>query len=118
MRLTPNFTLDEFRCPCCRDVNQKNAEILAKQLQPVRDVFGPMLIESGFRCPRWNEHAGGKLFSQHLVGLAADIRVEDDADRYRLLKLLIDFHFPRLGIGARIIHADIGTVTGPLIWVY
>jgi uncharacterized protein YcbK (DUF882 family) len=116
--LTPNFTLDEFRCPCCRDVRHDSALALAKRLQMVRDVYGPMRIVSGFRCPRQNEYVGGRLFSQHLTGLAADIRVEDDADRYRLLKLLIDFHFPRLGIGKGFIHADIGTITGPVIWTY
>jgi uncharacterized protein YcbK (DUF882 family) len=117
-QLTPNFTLDEFRCPCCRDVRHDSALALAKRLQMVRDVYGPMRIVSGFRCPRQNEHVGGKMFSQHLVGLAADILCFDDADRYRLLKLLIDLHFLRLGIGSGFIHADIGAVTGPLIWVY
>jgi uncharacterized protein YcbK (DUF882 family) len=117
-QLTHNFSLDEFRCPCCHDVRQDSALALAKRLQMVRDVYGPMRIVSGFRCPRQNEHAGGKTFSQHLTGLAADILCVDDADRYRLLKLLIEFHFPRLGIGSGIIHADIGIVSGPLIWVY
>lgn len=117
-RLTPNFILDEFRCPCCRDVRHDSALALAKRLQMVRDVYGPIRIVSGFRCPRQNEHVGGKMFSQHLAGLAADIACTDDANRYRLLKLLIDFHLPRLGIGKEFIHADICTISVPLIWVY
>jgi uncharacterized protein YcbK (DUF882 family) len=118
MRLTPNFRLDEFRCRHCGDVNAANAHILAQQLQQVRDIYGPMRIVSGFRCKVQNELEHGAFYSQHLVGLAADIACDNDQDRYRLLKLLIDFHFPRLGIGAHIIHADIGTITGPIIWVY
>jgi uncharacterized protein YcbK (DUF882 family) len=118
MSLTTNFSLDEFRCRHCGDVNAANAHALAQRLQQVRDVYGPMKIVSGFRCQVHNELIGGKTFSQHLVGLAADLECDNDPDRYRLLKLLIDFHFPRIGIGAHIIHADIGTITGPLIWVY
>jgi uncharacterized protein YcbK (DUF882 family) len=118
MQLTPNFTLDEFRCRHCGDVNEKAARALAIRLQMVRDIYGVMRIVSGFRCPVQNELVGGKMFSQHLCGLAADIACDDDADRRRLLKLLIDLGFPRLGIGQHIIHADIGTITGPLIWVY
>lgn len=118
MSLTTNFNLDEFRCRHCGDVNAANAHILAQRLQQVRDTYGPMRIVSGFRCKVQNELEDGAFYSQHLVGLAADIACDNDPDRYRLLKLLIDFHFPRLGIGAHIIHADIGTITGPLIWVY
>jgi len=117
-RLTDHFALDEFRCPCCHDVNEAAARALATRLEEVRLEFGPMRIESGFRCPRQNEHVGGRPFSQHLVGLAADIQCTDDADRYRLMMLLLSLGFKRLGIGKTIIHADIGTITGPVIWTY
>lgn len=117
-RLTPNFHLDEFRCKCCGQVNTPAATMLARRLQEVRDEYGVMRIVSGFRCPKQNELVGGKMFSQHLVGLAADIACDDDVDRRRLLLLLLQFGFPRLGIGQHIIHADIGTITGPVIWVY
>lgn len=77
-----------------------------------------MEIASGFRCPRQNELAGGRPFSQHLVGLAADIVCTTDSDRFELVRLLLNFGFRRIGIGRRIVHADIATVTGPLIWTY
>ena len=118
IRLTDHFTLDEFRCPCCGQVNAAAATMLAKRLQPVRDVYGVMRIVSGFRCPKHNAAEGGKQFSQHLCGLAADIECTSDADRLELLSLLISNGFPRLGVGRSIIHADIGTITGPLLWVY
>jgi uncharacterized protein YcbK (DUF882 family) len=92
--------------------------MLARRLQEARNEYGLMRIVSGFRCPRHNEKVGGKTFSQHLVGLAADIECDDDVSRRHLLLLLLAYGFPRLGIGQHIIHADIGTITGPIIWVY
>lgn len=116
--LTPNFTLDEFRCKCCGQVNTPAATRLAIELQKVRNEYGVLRIISGFRCQRQNEKVGGKMFSQHLVGLAADIACDDDISRRRLLGLLLCYPFPRIGISQHFIHTDIGTITGPLIWVY
>ena len=87
-------------------------------LQHVRDEYGPIRIISGFRCARQNEKVGGKMFSQHLIGLAADIACDDDVSRRHLLMLLLGYQFQRIGIAKTYIHADIGTITGPLIWVY
>jgi uncharacterized protein YcbK (DUF882 family) len=117
-QLTPNFTLDEFRCPCCGDVIEVAARALAERLQPVRDNYGPINISSGYRCQKHNQIVGGRPFSQHLCGLAADIACSGDADRFQLISLLLDYNFKRIGIGKLIIHADIGTITGPVIWVY
>ena len=117
-QLTPNFSLDEFRCSCCGQVNTPAATRLAIELQHVRDEYGPIRIISSFRCQHQNDKVGGKLFSQHLVGLAADIACDDDISRRHLLTLLLAYQFPRIGIGQYFIHADLGTITGPLIWVY
>ena len=42
-------------------------------LQPLRDRFGPIRINSGYRCPELNEAVGGVANSHHLRGEAADI---------------------------------------------
>lgn len=117
-QLTPNFNLDEFKCKCCGQVNTPAATRLARELQKVRDEYGVMRIISSFRCQHQNDLVGGKMFSQHLVGLAADIACNDDVSRRHLLMLLLGYQFPRIGISQNFIHADIGTITGPLIWVY
>lgn len=91
---------------------------MAERLEPVREAFGPVLISSGFRCPDHNARKGGVLFSQHLAGLAADIACTGDGDRYTLVMALLDNGFKRIGIAARHVHADIGTITGPVIWTY
>ncbi|OQB08353.1 MAG: Peptidase M15 [Parcubacteria group bacterium ADurb.Bin216] len=40
--------------------------------QPVRNVFGPIRINSGFRCPELNTFIGGSSTSNHLLGEAGD----------------------------------------------
>ena len=117
-QLTPHFNLDEFRCPCCHDVIEAAAQRLAVTLEPVRDDFGPIYISSGYRCPKHNYDLRGALFSQHLLGLAADLAIDGDAARFTLISSLLAHGFKRLGIAARHIHADLGQPSGPVIWTY
>ena len=42
-------------------------------LQPIRDKFGTIAINSGYRCPEVNAEVGGSRNSQHMRGEAADI---------------------------------------------
>jgi len=118
VQLTPHFKLSEFRCKCCGKVHQQSAKLLAIALEEIRPNTGPIQIVSGFRCSKQNKSVGGKPDSQHLIGLAVDISVIDDAHRHKLLKHLLLFGFPRIGIGKDVIHADLGATTGPVVWTY
>jgi Uncharacterized protein conserved in bacteria len=55
-----------------------------KILEPLRQHFGVIRINSGFRCPRLNQRIGGVGNSQHQFGEAADIRCsnKDIARKY------------------------------------
>ena len=45
-------------------------------LQPLRDKLGkPIIISSGYRCPKLNKLVGGVSNSQHLLGQAVDFKV-------------------------------------------
>jgi hypothetical protein len=50
-------------------------------VQPVRDHFGPTVINSGYRSPELNEAVGGSSKSQHCKGEAADIEVPGVANK-------------------------------------
>jgi zinc D-Ala-D-Ala carboxypeptidase len=118
-QLTPHFTLDEFRCPCCGHVIEAAAQRLATQLEKARAPFNAgMTLISAYRCTHLNGQVNGKKNSQHLFGLAADIACVTDAARFRLIASLLGAGFKRLGIGSDYIHADIGIITGPCIWTY
>lgn len=50
-------------------------------LEPLRENFGKRIrINSGYRCKRLNRCVGGVENSQHLLGLAADITSDNNAD--------------------------------------
>lgn len=72
--LTENFNLREFQCACCGQV--KLHPLLVYQLQLLRERIGkPILVNSGYRCPKHNAAVGGAPQSYHLRGMAADIQV-------------------------------------------
>ena len=88
MNLTPNFTLDELtrsdyavrhgidNTPPA-DVRE-NLEVLAHGLERVRAILGsPVLVSSGYRCPKLNSALKSKNTSAHLKGLAADFTAPD-----------------------------------------
>lgn len=84
IRLSKNFTLTEFtksQTALRQGIDNRpgtihlhNAKLLfGNVVQPVRDHFGPTVINSGYRGPALNEAVGGSSKSQHCKGEAADI---------------------------------------------
>jgi len=68
------------------------AALVEHVLDPLREAWGaPIIVTSGYRCPRLNTAVGGAAASQHTKGEAADIRTVSDtpADNMRLLRLLL-----------------------------
>lgn len=67
----------------------KNLENLVKHcLDPLREAWGaPIIVNSGFRCPKVNSLVGGKWNSQHMLGMAADIRPVHSSDCDKLFSL-------------------------------
>jgi uncharacterized protein YcbK (DUF882 family) len=69
------FKLSEFACPCCKRVMLHPT--LLKKLVKFREMIGkPIYITSGYRCAEYNQKVGGIKSSYHLLGLAADIKIE------------------------------------------
>jgi uncharacterized protein YcbK (DUF882 family) len=79
MKLTNNFSLEEFECKCgCKtpEFVKKNIIELADNLQVLRDFVGRLDLTNAYRCKEHNSDVGGSTNSQHLVGKAADIKSE------------------------------------------
>jgi uncharacterized protein YcbK (DUF882 family) len=99
------FNMDEFKCPCCGEVNI-NEEFIEK-LDKARYLANiPFKITSGYRCPKHNKEIGGSPTSSHMKGLAVDIACENSSDRYRIIEACINVGLKRLGIGENFIHID------------
>lgn len=105
-QLTPNFYRDEFACRCGCGFDDIDRGLVAK-LQLVREEIGnPIKITSGCRCAKRNIEEGGKTFSAHLAGFAADISCTQSNKRMTLLPVLCKF-FRRVGPKDSFIHIDI-----------
>ena len=75
-RLAPDFKVRELRCRDGSDTVMVD-ETLTVVLQCIREHFGkPVTITSGYRTAAHNAAVGGAKSSQHLLGRAADIRVD------------------------------------------
>ena len=75
--LALDFRVREFRCKDGSDEILVD-EALVLLLQCIREHFGKAVtITSGYRTPAHNAKVGGSRSSQHLLGRAADIQVQD-----------------------------------------
>jgi uncharacterized protein YcbK (DUF882 family) len=114
--LTKDFSLKEFACKCCGKVEVDKK--LVTLLQDMRDIVGPLVIESGYRCEKHNAEVGGGKNSAHLRGKAADIRCYTPRLRYDLL-CVVPTRFTRFGVGENLIHVDVDdSLDQDVAWTY
>ena len=76
------------------DVKKRLKLLIELILDPLREAYGaPIIVDSGYRCPKLNKSVGGSSTSQHKTGEAADIRTvkdtpEENKKLYNLIKKL------------------------------
>ena len=111
--LSRNFSRHEFACKCgCGEAEV--SPFLIEVLQRLRDILGvPITVTSGRRCAKHNAAVGGAKNSQHLLGLAADIRAEGwtAKDLLRVLKILVRANALYVGyayvVTENVVHIDV-----------
>ena len=124
IRLSRNFVLSEFNCPCgnCQTTVEDISMNLIYKLQQLRDKFKlPIKIASGYRCREHNLAIGGAPKSQHMQGKAVDIDTKHLSahDKHRLIQFIFSLGaFGGVGIGAGKIHIDVRTTDKPVFWFY
>lgn len=75
-RAGPHFRVREFRCKDGSDAVLIHPALVAL-LETIRGRFQkPVVINSAYRTAQHNRRVGGSPGSKHLVGMAADIRIE------------------------------------------
>lgn len=116
MKLTKNFNSDEFACKDGTKVPKQyfsNVKKLAENLQVLRDHLGkPIIINSGYRSPKYNKSVGGASASKHLLAEAGDIRVSGMTSKQvhsEILKLIAEgkMHNGGLGLYNNFVHYDV-----------
>ena len=84
MNLSKNFTLDELIVTSTSGSNippgihkEKLLYVANYLAQPIRDRWGVVIVNSGYRSEAVNAAIGGSKTSQHPRGEAIDIRTPD-----------------------------------------
>lgn len=98
--ISRNFKVSEFRCKDGSDKILVDVDFVQNYLQKIRDFFGPVTINSGYRTKAYNTRVGGAKSSYHLQGRAFDIVAKGFSARE-----VAEFA-SRLGINGVIFYAD------------
>lgn len=83
-RISAHFSLSEFNChsgePVPRDLAPNVEHLVLTVLEPLRGMWGPIAVISGWRSRAWNTRVGGADDSTHVTGMGADVRPLRPAD--------------------------------------
>lgn len=104
MNMTPNFSLRELSCPCCKVCNVQQSS--ANRLQKMRDRLNrPVKINSAYRCLEHNRKVGGEPKSKHMEGIAFDVRCLPH-ERYEMIKAAYEVGFTCIIVYPTWLHVD------------
>jgi zinc D-Ala-D-Ala carboxypeptidase len=125
-----HFSFAEFACKCngrfksCRRIWIHRGHV--RRLEAYRDrVGGQVIIESGCRCKGRNDEVGGASMSQHMFGLATDVRGLRSLGQKLEAKAFAGLGYKRSN--KKVIHVDSrdlgdhntgGSPAHPITWVY
>lgn len=79
------------------DVKRRLELLVENILDPLRAAWGaPLIVTSGYRCPKLNAAVGGAKSSQHMSGEAVDIRTVSDlpAENKKLFDMIQKLRLP------------------------
>ena len=110
------FKLSDFDCQETGE-NRMEAEFIEK-LDELREACGfPFIITSGYRSPEHSIERRKKAPGTHAQGIAADIRVNGGAQRFKIVEMAHKLKFGGIGVAKSFVHVDIREKT-PVLWCY
>ena len=120
--LSEHFSRAEMACKCCHGLPVNGmSQALLDGLEKLRTAIGnkPIHVTCGYRCQHHNFEIGGVRDSQHVLGKAADIWVEEYSSYY--LGSICQEIFDGVGIYLEedFVHVDMrsnGTEAGTYTW--
>ena len=116
--LTNYFTHDEVKCKCNGEFCDGSRGLTTHThacLNVLRAKLGrPLIVNSGYRCPKYNELKGGAEHSKHKLGEAVDLHAPTQLEREEISELAL-----KNGFNCRIyydtfIHIDTRDIDGKL----
>jgi uncharacterized protein YcbK (DUF882 family) len=113
------YKKEDFSCKCGCGLNNINNDIVNICNEIFWELNKYYTISSGCRCIPHNAKVGGEKNSSHTKGLACDLLVNNNNDRYLVLKILFENGINRVGVSGSFIHFDIDKVKpSERIWLY
>ena len=77
----------------------------------------PFIITSGYRSPSHPIEAKKDVPGTHTQGIAADIKINNGAERYIIIKEALQIGFNGIGVASDFVHVDTRGTTS-VIWLY
>ena len=80
-----------------KEIERSLTALVEKVLDPLREAYGkPIIVTSGYRCPKLNAIVGSTPSSQHVKGEAADIKSVQDTpeENKKLFDLIVKLKLP------------------------
>ena len=114
------FTKKEFACQHTGENEIKDTFLLKLDLLRARCGF-PFVITSGYRSPEHPIESRKEKAGTHAQGIAADIKVSDGVQRFRIVQEAISLGFSGIGVARGFVHVDIRNLDGnesPVMWTY
>lgn len=114
------FKESEFqKCtPSCslQDMDQD----FMNKLDQLREEAGiPLVLNCAYRSPAWEKSKGRSGSGDHPQRKAVDIRCNDSANRYKILRAAFKLGFKRIGIANGFIHVGTGSnLPNDVVWMY
>lgn len=120
MKTSKYFAPQEFRrcSPSCT-IDQMDQRFL-DTLDALRAQAGiPLVLNCAYRSVAHEKARGRSGNSAHTKGLAADIRCNSSATRWKIVTAALALGIRRIGIGKSYVHVDIdGTLPQDVVWHY
>jgi uncharacterized protein YcbK (DUF882 family) len=114
------FTREEFACQYTGENEISDRLLLKLDLLRARCGF-PFVITSGFRSKDHPIEVKKERPGTHAQGIAADIKVNDGTQRFRIVQEAISMGFSGIGVASSFVHVDIRSLDineSPVMWTY
>lgn len=114
------FTASELRCKCgnCnKNVPHEMKQSFLDDLDFLRECYGPIILTSAYRCDQHPEERRKQYPGNHYKGIAADIKVNNGHEAYKLMQLAFHLGFTGIALGNGFVHVDMRD-TKPTTWTY
>ena len=110
------FSIDEFNCKETGE-NKMSSEFL-QRLNLLREACGfPFVITSGYRSENHSIEIKKEKPGTHAQGIAADIKVNNGAQRRAIVETAIQLGFNGIGVHDDFVHVDTRK-SARVLWCY